>query len=405
MVTAARGARVDVEAVVLAGVCRRRRPCGRAGTRRRPRAAAGPPPRRRSSRPRLRRSGRAARRPRRPSRRRPGACSGGIGPAGPVGGAAPAAGGARDAGAGHTGAAAASAAPVAAPKTWVRPSAIGSPTAGAGAVAGAGRQRAACGHAADRLGEGAAVGEAVGGVLGQRALDQQPDGRRDVRGQRRRGPVDVRERDGHLRGAVEGPGAGQALVGDDAEGVDVGGGGDLHALRLLRGEVLGGADDHAGAGERGGVAGLGDAEVGQLHHAVGPDHEVAGLDVAVHHPGPVRGGQPVGGLAEHVQRPVDRELALLVQDRDQRLALDELHDEEGQLLVAGVVDGLAVVVDRGDVRMGQGGRVPGLVAEPGQEVRIAGVLAARAPWPRRSGRGPGRAPSTPRPSRRWRWGR
>jgi hypothetical protein len=65
-----------------------------------------------------------------------------------------------------------------------------------------------------------------------------------------------------------------------------------------------------------------------------------------------------------------------VQDRDERLALDELHDEEGQLLVAGVVDGLAVVVDRGDVRMREGGRVPGLVAETGQEVRITRVLAA-----------------------------
>jgi hypothetical protein len=41
--------------------------------------------------------------------------------------------------------------------------------------------------------------------------------------------------------------------------------------------------------------------------------------------------EPVGRLAEDVQRPVDRELALLVQDRDQRLALDQLHDEEGQL--------------------------------------------------------------------------
>ena len=45
-------------------------------------------------------------------------------------------------------------------------------------------------------------------------------------------------------------------------------------------------------------------------HAVGPDQQVARLDVAVHDAGAVRGGQPVGGLAEHVQRPVDREPAL-----------------------------------------------------------------------------------------------
>ena len=178
--------------------------------------------------------------------------------------------------------------------------------------------------------------------------------------------------------------AGQALVADDAEGVDVGGRGDLHALRLLGGEVLRGAHDHAGAGERGGVAGLGDAEVGQLDHAVRADQQVARLDVAVHDAGPVRGRQPVGGLAEHVQRPVDGQRALVVQDRDQRLALDELHDQEGELLGAAVVDGLAVVVDRGDVRVGQRRGVPGLVAEPGEEARVAGVLALAAPWPRRS---------------------
>ena len=276
-----------------------------------------------------------------------------------------------------TGDAAAAAASDAASGPSASPASTTSASAPRSARAGdGGRQRAAGGDPADRLGEGAAVGEAVGRVLGQRALDQQPDGRRHVGGQRRRGPVDVRQRDRHLRGAVEGPRAGQALVGDDAEGVDVGGGGDLHALRLLGGEVLGGADDHAGAGQRGGVAGLGDAEVGQLDHAVGPDHQVARLDVAVHDAGPVRGGQPVGGLAEDVQRPVDREPALVVQDRDERVALDELHDQERQLLGAGVVDGLAVVVDRGDVRVGQRGRVPGLVAEPGQEARVAHVLAA-----------------------------
>jgi hypothetical protein len=59
-----------------------------------------------------------------------------------------------------------------------------------------------------------------------------------------------------------------------------------------------------------------------------------------------------------VQRPVDRELALLVEDRDQRLALDQLHDEEGELRAA-LVLGLAVVVDRGDVGVGQRRRCAG----------------------------------------------
>jgi hypothetical protein len=56
--------------------------------------------------------------------------------------------------------------------------------------------------------------------------------------------------------------------------------------------------------------------------------------------------------------------------------LDELHDEERQLLGAGVVHRLAVVVDRGDVGVGEGGGVPGLVAESGEEARVAHVLAA-----------------------------
>jgi hypothetical protein len=91
-------------------------------------------------------------------------------------------------------------------------------------------------------------------------------------------------------------------------------------------------------------------------------------------PGPVRGRQAVGALAEHVQRPVDGERALVVQDRDERLTLDELHDEEGQLL-AGVVDGLAVVEDGGDVGVGQGRGVAGLVPEAREEARVPGELA------------------------------
>ena len=63
-------------------------------------------------------------------------------------------------------------APPAPTTTWVGPSVPGPTTGG---------ERAAGGDPADGLGERAAVGEAVGRVLGQRPLDQQPHGRRDVR--------------------------------------------------------------------------------------------------------------------------------------------------------------------------------------------------------------------------------
>ena len=50
----------------------------------------------------------------------------------------------------------------------------------------------------------------------------------------------------------------------------------------------------------GGVAGAGDAEVGDLDPAVGGDQQVAGLDVAVHDPERVGRRDRVGGLRDQV---------------------------------------------------------------------------------------------------------
>ena len=55
-------------------------------------------------------------------------------------------------------------------------------------------------------------------------------------------------------------------------------------------------------------------------------------------------------------------------ERPQRLALDQLHDEEGLALV------LVDVVDRADVGMVQGGGGAGLAAEPLQPLRDPGIL-------------------------------
>ena len=89
------------------------------------------------------------------------------------------------------------------------------------------------------------------------------------------------------------------LVEHDAEGVDVAPAVDRRALGLLGREVGGRPHDRAGLGQvLLGVGGPGDAEVGDLHVAVGVDEHVARLHVAVHDAvavGEGEGGGHVGG--------------------------------------------------------------------------------------------------------------
>ena len=195
-------------------------------------------------------------------------------------------------------------------------------------------------------------------------------GRGTSGGERGDGVVLVHDRDreglvGDERGV-----AGQALVGDDAEGVDVGGAGQGGAGGLLGGDVQGGAHHDAGRGQvHVGGAGLGDAEVGDLGGAVGHDQQVARLDVAVHDPGPVGGVQGAGGLGHDVQDDVGVQPPVAFQDLRQGLPVDQFHDQ------VGAAEGafLAVVEDPGDARVRQRGRVAGLGPEPGPELLVARV--------------------------------
>ena len=109
------------------------------------------------------------------------------------------------------------------------------------------------------------------------------------------------------------------------------------------------------------VDGPGDAEVGELHRAVRHDEDVGRLDVAVHHPGLVRGAERQRGLAHDRADPLGLERALALHQRRQRLAGHELHDEVGEVVV------LAVVEDRRDVRVAEVRGVEGLAAEPPRE--------------------------------------
>ena len=89
------------------------------------------------------------------------------------------------------------------------------------------------------------------------------------------------------------------------------------------------------------------AEVGQLHLAVGRHQDVGGLHVAVHDPGAVRGGQCAGDLGEDRRGVVGAEPAAPADQLGQVGALDVLHH---QPLVALPVDGLLdQVEDRDDV--------------------------------------------------------
>src|SRR6185437_7067693 len=85
-------------------------------------------------------------------------------------------------------------------------------------------------------------------------------------------------------------------------------------------------------------------------------------------PGLVRHVERSRRLADDVQGGVRGEPFRPGQDGRQRLAVDQLHDQ----VSPAELGGLAVVVDPGDARVGQAGRVPRLGPDPGQERLVAG---------------------------------
>ena len=127
-------------------------------------------------------------------------------------------------------------------------------------------------------------------------LDESSQPPRHVPGQRRRRVVHLGQRRRHGRAAVERPTAGEQLVGDDAERVQVRRPGGRLAECLLWRQVVRGPEHLAGLGLSGAVHRTGYPEVGELHGAVRHDEDVRGLDVAVHHPCLVGRAQGEGRL-------------------------------------------------------------------------------------------------------------
>ena len=152
--------------------------------------------------------------------------------------------------------------------------------------------------------------------------------------------------------------AGQQLVQDRAQGVDVGERPDLLglALGLLGGHVAGRAQDRVGRRQAASVQRLGQAEVGDLGRAVGGQQDVARLQVAMDDSMPVRLGDAARPASRPARPPAGPARACR-RASVQAAALDVLQLEERQAV------GLADVVDLDDVGVLQPGDRLGLGQE------------------------------------------
>ena len=214
---------------------------------------------------------------------------------------------------------------------------------------------------------------AVGRLLRERADDDEVEVGRDVRTEVRRSGRRLREvlhRDLDRAVARERHLAGEQLEEDDPRRVEVRRLVDRRAACLLRGEVLRGADDRALLRHLA-RAGARDAEVRDLHDALGVDDDVVRLDVAVDDAVAVRVAERGEDLARVRDRDGHRAEAARADELLERSPLDVLHDD-----VVGAVE-LAAVEDRDDVRVGEAGGVRRLSTEALDELLVVRVPAVQ----------------------------
>ena len=110
----------------------------------------------------------------------------------------------------------------------------------------------------------------------------------------------------------------------------------------------------------------GQAEIGDLHHAIPGQQNVLRLDIPVDQPRPVRGRQPGQRGGKHGEGLLGTESTVLVDDRAQRLPTHEFHDQEDEAVV------LALIADRNDIEVGKPCCRAGLAIETGDEGRVCG---------------------------------
>ena len=210
---------------------------------------------------------------------------------------------------------------------------------------------------------------AVFRVLGQRAQRHHVDvlGNLVPELGRRHGHLgQMLHRDLERRVAGERDLAGQHLVQDDPDRVDVGALVDRGSLRLLGRQVLRGADDRADLRHLA-RARAGDAEVGHLQAAVGVHDDVVRLDVAVDDPVPVCIADRGQDLARVVDRDPDRRRPPADDQLLERPPREILHRDVVRPL------GLAAVVDGDDVRVREPRSVLRLAPEALDERVVGGV--------------------------------
>ena len=109
----------------------------------------------------------------------------------------------------------------------------------------------------------------------------------------------------------------------------------------------------------------GEAEVEQLHRAVGREEDVLGLQVAVGDLLVVRGGQAASNLRGDIDG-LPRRQGAAGEPRAQRLAFEQLRHRVRRAIA------VADVVNRQDVRMRERGHRAGLALEARERVRVGG---------------------------------
>ncbi len=156
--------------------------------------------------------------------------------------------------------------------------------------------------------------------------------------------------------AAKRPHASDHLIEDDPERPDVAAPIHWLAPHLLRRHVGRRPHERSGAGGRVLPTHLGDAEVEDLHLAASGDHDVAGLDVAVHDARFVGALQAAGHLPRDLDRfpPGDRAPGDSIAER---LSIVARHDDEGGA-VRRPVDGVDSA-NGGMIEGRRGARLPG----------------------------------------------